>query len=94
MPEKLVVNVDLRHPDSEALDEMDRLFRTFVAETCEAKNLLGRVEEFWHMPVTEFDADCVDAVRSATVELGLFEHGDGQRRHTMLSTWRKLHLPA
>ena len=70
MPEKLVVNVDLRHPDSAALYEMDRLFRTFVAETCEAKSLQGRVEEFWHMPVTEFDADCVDAVRSATAELG------------------------
>ena len=29
-----------------------------------------RVAELWHMPVTEFDPDCVDAVRSATAELG------------------------
>ena len=70
VPERLIVNVDLRHPDPAVLDEMDRLFRAFVAETCEAKGLQGRVEELWHMPVTEFDPDCVDAVRSATAELG------------------------
>ena len=70
VPERLIVNVDLRHPDPAVLDEMDRLFQTFVAETCEAKSLQGRVEELWHMPVTEFDPDCVDAVRSATAELG------------------------
>ena len=70
VPERLIVNVDLRHPDPAVLDEMDRLFRTFVAKACEAKKLQGRVEELWHMPVTEFDPDCVDAVRSATAELG------------------------
>ena len=70
VPERLIVNVDLRHPDSAVLDEMDHLFRAFVVETCRAKNLQGRVEELWHMPVTEFDPDCVDAVRSATAELG------------------------
>jgi N-carbamoyl-L-amino-acid hydrolase len=70
VPERLIVNVDLRHPDPAVLDEMDHLFRAFVAETCEAKGLQGRVDELWHMPVTEFDPDCVDAVRSATAELG------------------------
>ena len=70
VPERLVVNIDLRHPDPAVLDEMDRLFRDFVDETCEVKGLLGRVEEIWHMPVTEFDPDCVDAIRSATAELG------------------------
>ena len=70
VPERLIVNVDLRHPDPAVLDEMDRLFRNFVAEACKTKKLQGRVEELWHMPVTEFDPDCVDAVRSATAELG------------------------
>ena len=70
VPERLIVNVDLRHPDPAVLDEMDRLFRTFVAKACEAKKLQGLVEELWHMPVTEFDPNCVDAVRRATAELG------------------------
>ena len=70
VPERLIVNVDLRHPDPAVLDEMDRLFRTFVTKACEAKKLQGLVEELWHMPVTEFDPNCVDAVRRATAELG------------------------
>ena len=70
VPERLIVNVDLRHPDPAVLNEMDRLFRTFVAQACETKKLQGRVEELWHMPVTEFDPNCVDAVRGATAELG------------------------
>jgi N-carbamoyl-L-amino-acid hydrolase len=70
VPERLVINVDLRHPDPAVLDEMDRLFRDFVAEKCAEKNLTGRVKELWHMPVTQFDPDCVSAVRAATNELG------------------------
>ncbi len=70
VPERLLVNVDLRHPDPEILDSMDREFRDFVAQACAEKNVEGRVEELWHMPVTQFDPDCVEAVRSATAELG------------------------
>ncbi|MEE4146748.1 MAG: Zn-dependent hydrolase [Halieaceae bacterium] len=70
VPEKLVVSVDLRHPDPAVLDAMDRQFRDFVDDTCAQKQLEGRVEELWHMPVTVFDPDCVEAVRSATRELG------------------------
>ena len=70
VPEKLVVNVDLRHPDPVVLDEMDREFRAMTDRTCAAKSLEGRVEELWHMPVTEFDPECVEAVRSATRALG------------------------
>ena len=70
VPEKLVVNVDLRHPDPAVLDEMDKRFRAFAGTTCVEKNLECRVEELWHMPVTQFDPECIDAVRSATQELG------------------------
>ena len=70
VPERLVVNIDLRHPDREVLDDMDRRFQTRVQEVCSERNLSGRVDELWHMPVTEFDPDCVDAVRRATRSLG------------------------
>lgn len=70
VPEKLVVAIDLRHPDTSVLDEMDRQFRQCVEKTCSAKGLDGRVEELWHMPVTAFAPECVDAVRSATQALG------------------------
>ncbi len=70
VPEKLIVNVDLRHPDPAVLDEMDSAFRARVAEVCAERGLQGRVEELWHMPVTRFAPECVNAVREATRSLG------------------------
>ena len=70
VPEKLIVNVDLRHPDPDILDEMDRSFRETVQVECERTGLKGSVEELWHMPVTQFAPECVDAVRTATQKLG------------------------
>jgi len=70
VPERLVVAVDLRHPDATVLDQMDREFRGLVARECEARGLEYRVEEIWHMPVTGFAPQCVQAVRAATEMLG------------------------
>ncbi len=70
VPERLTVNVDLRHPDAEILDKMDRVFRDLVEVECEMHALEYEVNECWHMPVTQFAPPCVDAVRSATAKLG------------------------
>ena len=70
VPEKLVVNVDLRHPDPEVLDKIDSSFREMVQRECENANLNGSVEELWHMPVTQFAPECIDAVRKAAQSLG------------------------
>ncbi len=70
VPERLTVNVDLRHPDAEILDKMDRAFRDLVEAECEMHALEYEVNECWHMPVTQFAPPCVDAVRSATAKLG------------------------
>jgi len=70
VPERLTVNVDLRHPDAEILDKMDRAFRDLVEIECEMHALKYEVNECWHMPVTKFAPQCVDAVRSATEQLG------------------------
>lgn len=70
VPEKLTLNVDLRHPDAAVLDEMDRAFRDLVKTECEMHALEYQVNECWHMPVTQFDPDCIDAVRRATEKLG------------------------
>ena len=70
VPERLVVNVDLRHPDAQQLDQMDAEFRALVARECEQHRLDYRVDETWHMPVTAFAPECVQAVRDATDMLG------------------------
>jgi N-carbamoyl-L-amino-acid hydrolase len=70
VPERLVINVDLRHPDAEQLDQMDQEFRALVARECEQYRIEHQVNEIWHMPVTSFAPHCVQAVRDATDMLG------------------------
>ncbi|MEM8662114.1 MAG: Zn-dependent hydrolase [Pseudomonadota bacterium] len=70
VPERIVVAVDLRHPDLEIFEQMDKDFRELVASECSKYGLDYRIEEIWHMPVTSFDPDCVNAVRKATAQLG------------------------
>ena len=70
VPEKLLVNVDIRHADAGVLEEMGALLRRTVARECNARGLASTVDERWHMPVTQFDPDCIDAVWQATRRLG------------------------
>ena len=70
VPEKLLVHVDIRHADAGVLDEMDALLRQAVARECDARGLASTVDERWHMPVTNFDPACIDAVWQATRRLG------------------------
>ena len=70
VPERLIINVDLRHPDAEVLDQMDIAFRDLVDRECRQRGLEVEVNEAWHMPVTRFAPQCVDAVRNATAMLG------------------------
>ncbi len=70
VPERLIVNVDLRHPDPASLDKMDAEFREFVDAACTKFGLKSTVEEHWFMPVTEFDEGCVTSVQKAVDSLG------------------------
>jgi len=70
VPERLVINVDLRHRHAQVLEQMDRQFRELVKSECESRSLESQVNECWHMPVTEFAPECIAAVRSATEKLG------------------------
>ena len=70
VPEKLLVHVDIRHADADVLEEMGALLRRTVARECDARGLASSVDERWHMPVTQFDPACIDAVWQATRRLG------------------------
>jgi len=67
---RLIINVDLRHPDAEVLDQMDTAFRDLVDRECRQRGLEFEVSEAWYMPVTRFAPQCVEAVRNATAMLG------------------------
>ncbi|MDG1986337.1 MAG: Zn-dependent hydrolase [Halieaceae bacterium] len=70
VPERLIINVDLRHPDADILDKMDAIFRAKVISECDSRGLTSKVNELWHMPVTKFDGECINTVRSVTEQLG------------------------
>jgi len=70
VPGEVTLSVDLRHHDAGILDLMDARLREYVEKLCGAAGINGMVEEVWHMPVTRFDQGCIEAVRSATKQLG------------------------
>ena len=70
VPEKLILAVDLRHPDKDILAEMDKRFRQIAHQECEAAGLSCQVGVEWQSPAVVFDSGCIEAVRKATQDLG------------------------
>jgi len=70
VPQRIVLSVDLRHPEPETLALMDAAFREIVTEVCEPLGLSGVVRDEWHSPPVAFDQECIGAVRSAVAMLG------------------------
>ncbi|WGL15324.1 Zn-dependent hydrolase [Microbulbifer bruguierae] len=70
VPEKLVLAVDLRHPDQNILDAMDQRFREIAARVADDIGLEHQIRDEWRSPAVAFDANCVEAVRSSVAELG------------------------
>jgi N-carbamoyl-L-amino-acid hydrolase len=70
VPERLVVAVDLRHPDRGVLETMVATFREQVAQSAGRTGIDARVEQIWHMPATAFDAELIGIVDRAAQDLG------------------------
>lgn len=71
VPETLLVKIDLRHPESSVIEQMDAILQNSVAEVCANCNVDYELKEVWRMKVTEFDKICIEAVRNSTRALGL-----------------------
>ena len=70
VPEKVVVALDLRHPDEATLTTMEEEMRAIVAEESSAKNVGGNVRVEWSSPAIKFDENCIAAVAESVEELG------------------------
>jgi N-carbamoyl-L-amino-acid hydrolase len=70
VPERLVIAVDLRHPQREALEAMVAGFRARVAAAAAAHDIGSTVEQVWHMPPTSFDPGLVGLVDDTAAHLG------------------------
>ncbi|MFL6602823.1 MAG: Zn-dependent hydrolase [Steroidobacteraceae bacterium] len=71
VPERLVISVDLRHPDSDVLEGMIAAFRALVGSVASRHDIRARIEQVWHMPPTAFDPQLVASVEAAAGSLGL-----------------------
>ena len=75
IPGRVFLTVDVRHPFSDKLEEMDGTLRKGVAQICEKQGIEVELEQIFEFPALAFDKDCVDAVRDAAGRLG-FTHQD------------------
>lgn len=71
IPETLRCTLDMRHPDRDTLDEMERRMRAAVAAACEATGVTADIELGNDSPPVTFDDSCIDAVQQSATELGL-----------------------
>ncbi len=69
VPERLILAVDLRHPNKSVLDAMENAFRQIAAEECGRVGLAYSIREEWRLPPVSFDPLCINAVRHAVKRL-------------------------
>jgi N-carbamoyl-L-amino-acid hydrolase len=70
VPERLVVSVDLRHPDPAVLEGMVAEFRELAARAAAEFGIGLSIDQIWHMPPTSFDRELVAVIDTAAAELG------------------------
>jgi len=70
VPERLVISVDLRHPEATELAAMAEQFRERVALFAAAARVEARVDTVWYMPPTQFDPALIDLIDRTAGELG------------------------
>jgi N-carbamoyl-L-amino-acid hydrolase len=73
VPERLVISVDLRHPEPDVLNGMVAEFRALAATVASRHAIEHTIEQIWHMPPTAFNSQLVDLIDLAAAELG-FSH--------------------
>lgn len=75
VPAHVDFTVDLRHPDDDALTELDGSLRSLVTRVTSEMALAGDVRQIWHSPTVRFASECVGAVRAAADTVG-YSHMD------------------
>ena len=70
IPGKVVFTVDFRHPKKEVIQDMEDRLRSGAAKIAEDIGLTMEIEKVGNFDPVEFDANCVEMVRSAAKTLG------------------------
>ncbi|WP_346838896.1 Zn-dependent hydrolase [Microbulbifer sp. SAOS-129_SWC] len=69
VPEKVVLALDLRHPQAAGLEHLHRSLYRLAEQVDEATGVTIDVREEWHSPPVHFDPACIDAVEGAVQSL-------------------------
>ena len=70
IPGRVAMSVDVRHPDDNALGAMDGELRAASAAIARELRLECELRQVDQFQASRFDAACIDAVRTATQDLG------------------------
>ncbi len=70
IPGEVAFTVDVRSPDKETLDAIDRDLRAAIAEIAPRRKVEITFDAIWRKPPTLFNPKLVDAVETATKALG------------------------
>jgi N-carbamoyl-L-amino-acid hydrolase len=65
VPGETFFTIDLRHPETPVLEEMEAEIRAAWEATIRELDLTGTLTRIWEQPPVAFDAICLDAIRSA-----------------------------
>ena len=70
IPGRVELSVDFRDPEEVHLDRALEMLDEVVRVAARHEGVQARVEHYWRVPRTSFDAEVVDIVEAAAVELG------------------------
>jgi N-carbamoyl-L-amino-acid hydrolase len=70
VPGRLLMTVDIRHPDKTAYDVLVDKSYLKVRAACNSHDLDYKMHCFWEANGVEFDAECIDSVRNAVQTCG------------------------
>ena len=70
IPGQVQFSIDIRHPDSAILEKMTALLKDYIAQVSSEKSIAIDLKEVSYFPPCNFDANCVDTIRQAAIDLG------------------------
>ncbi|WP_419949332.1 Zn-dependent hydrolase [Candidatus Palauibacter sp.] len=70
VPGRVRVSVDIRHPEDEALDDMEACLEQETERACAERGAEWRLDSVWRSPTVRFSDRCIAAVRGAAEHCG------------------------
>jgi N-carbamoyl-L-amino-acid hydrolase len=70
VPGEVFLTVDLRHPESDVIEAMEKVLVASLSEICDPLGLGVTMNRIADTPPVRFDQDCIESVRTAAAQSG------------------------